>query len=186
MAADIPTSEPLEHQAGTTLKFDRCLPDFPADEWTLYYSLRSSSGDNAPIEITSAANGTDHRVNEAAATTEIWNAGEYLMVGYVTDIATGLEKHQVYRAQLTITPWLGGLEPVEWRTYAQRMLAKVQDAIAGRVARDTVSYSINGRSFTMVDSANDHIALDYWQSRVNYEANGRRGRKILVRYRNPR
>lgn len=185
MAFDVPTREPTEHQAGTTLRFDRTLSDFPASDWTLAYSLRSSDGANAPIEITATADGNTHSVSVTAADSQIWNAGEYLMIGYVTEIS-GDEVYQVYRDLIQITPWLGGTEPIEWRTYAQRMLALIESVLSGALSRRDVSYSINGHSFSAKTDADLLEARAYFKAEVAKEQNGGRRRKILTRFKNAR
>jgi len=181
MAADIPTTEPKTHQAGTTLKFDRDLPDFPSDTWTLTYELRSTV--NAPITITAAANGTGFRVNEAYGTTVDWNDGDYLMVGFVT---SATERHEVYRDVLTILKYAGIDETFEWRSYAARMLAKIEDIISGRMERDDASYSINGRSFTPKTDADLLAARNYFKAEVAKELRSKKGGKILGRFKAPR
>ena len=181
MAADIPTVEPNKHQAGTTLLFKRALPDFPADTWTLTYELRSHI--NAPLTITATADGSNHSVNVAFATTVDWNAGEYLMTGYVTN---GTQRHQVYQAKLEITAYSATEGTYEWRTYAVRMLALIEATIEGRVARSDVSYSINGRSFTPKSDDDLLKVRDYFRAEVNQEKRTGLNRKILGRFVSPR
>lgn len=182
MAFDIPTIEPVKHQAGTTFRFDRTLPDFPADLWTLAYAFRSHNASAAPIDITATADGTTHEINESSATTLTWLSGIYLLVGYVTDIATGLESHEVYRAAIEILPNVADNPTFEWRSYAQRMLDQIEATIAGSIARNDASYSINGRSFT---PKTDHDLLavrNYFRAEVARENNNGRQRKILTRF----
>ena len=181
MAADIPTVEPTKHQAGTTLLFSRSLPDFPANTWTLTYELRSHV--NAPLSFTASANGTAHSVDVSFSTTADWNSGDYLMTGYVTD---GTQRHQVYQSKIEITPYSATEGTYEWRSYAVRMLALIEDTIAGRVARSDVSYSINGRSFTPKSDEDLLKVRDYFRAEVNQEKSAGRNRKILVRFINPR
>lgn len=181
MAADIPTIEPSKHQAGTTLKFKRSLPDFPADTWTLTYELRSN--ENAPLTITASTDGNNYSINEAYSTTANWNAGEYLMTGYVT---SATERHQVYQAAIEITPYTAGKDVYQWRTFAEQMVAKAKLAIEGRIERTEISYSINGRSFTAKSDEDLYKALAYWENKVALEKTKGRNRKILVRFRNAR
>lgn len=178
MAADIPSVEPLEHEAGTTLKFDRSLPDFPADTWTLTYSLVSD--EYAPITITATANGDDHRVNVSFSDTSNWTAGEYLMTGYVT-ADDNSERHTVYRNAITIKPYAAGSETLEWKTYNRRMVDLIESMLESRIPRDVVSYSINGRTFTA--KSNDELldAYNYFKARLAHEERGGTTRRILVR-----
>ena len=186
MAYDIPTVEPVLIQAGTTLRFNRSLPDFTADLWALAYALRSHNTSAAPIDITAAANGTGHEITEAAATTADWLAGDYLMIGYVTDLATSLEKHEVYRAMFKVLPDVTNNPTYEWRSYAQQMLDKVEAVLSGRLARDDSSYSINGRTFTAKSDNDLLLVRNYFRSEVARENNGGRRKKILTRFVAPR
>jgi len=186
MGADIPKVEPTQLQSGMTLRFDRALPDFPADEWTLHYAFRSHSASAAPINIQATADGTDHEISETAATTADWVSGDYLMLGYVVDIATTLEKHEVYRSVFKVLPKFDDNPTLEWRSYAQQMLDKIESVLSGRLSRDDASYSINGRSFTPKSDADLIFIRNYFKTEVSREDNGGRRRKILTRFVNPR
>ena len=181
MAADIPTKEPSVIHAGMTLKFDRAFPDFPSDVWTLTYALRNATA--APIDITATANNTDHRVNETIATTQTWIPGTYQMLGHVTD---GTEKHQVFCARVEVK-----LDPslelnYDHRTFAETMVDLIKLRLSGAASDDVISYSINGRSFTVKSDADLQTAYDYWQGRVNEERRRGTNRKILGRFRKGR
>ena len=181
MAADIPTIEPEEHQAGTTLRFDRCLPDFPSDTWTLSYYLANES--DAPIEITAAANGQDHRVTSAYTETAAWNPGDYLMSGYVTD---GTSKHLVYSRKLTIKPDPSLNGTVGWKSTARRMVESLEAVELQQAGNSVVSYSINGRSYTRQPWVEFMGRLGYWKGQLQQEESRGVTRRILIRRVGPR
>jgi hypothetical protein len=72
MAATVPTKEPLTIRAGDTIEWTKSIDDYKAsDGWTLSYSFRSASG---TIDITSTADGDDHAVCIAPATSTAYSA----------------------------------------------------------------------------------------------------------------
>lgn len=79
---DIPNSEPSEIAAGDLATWKISDSDFPAgDSWELTYALVKSG---TLIEITASADGDDHLVSEASATTASWTPGTYKYQGYFT------------------------------------------------------------------------------------------------------
>jgi len=177
MAFTIPTLEPTEHEAGTSLIFTRSFGSYPADTWTLSYALRNTTA--APIDITATADGKTHSINEAIAITETWTAGDYAMRGYVTD---GTDRHLVYDGRITIAPYLAGEMAIDTRTHARKMLDAIEAGLIAAAGSDVVSYSINNRSFTRVSQTEAQTQFDYWKRKVRWEE--RKGQmKIKVRFR---
>ena len=179
MAYSIPTVEPTVIEAGTSLIFTRDYPDFDSTLWTLTYQLVSTS--EAPITITAVADGTGYKVEVAYTVTETWPEGEYLMSGYVTEIA-GTERHKVYEARLTIKPKIYGAESFEFRTYNEQMVALIEEQLKSGIVRETISYSINGRSFTCKSNSDLLEAYNYFRAEVASEAAAGKTRKILARF----
>jgi hypothetical protein len=82
MTAEIPTTEPAELRAGDTLTWRKSLADYPASEgWVLSYRLINTA---IKYDITAAADGEEHLVTVAAATSAAYLAGEYQWVSAVT------------------------------------------------------------------------------------------------------
>jgi len=183
MAADIPLVEPTQHQAGTTLKFDRSLPDFPSTLWVLSYSLVSEAA--APINITATSNNSGHRVSVAHTTTVDWTAGDYLMTGYVT-ASDDSERHEVYCAEFTVKPYTAGEETQEWKSLNRKMVERIESMLLERIPRDVVSYSVNGRSFTAKSNGELLEAYNYFKARLANEQSQGGTRRILIRRVAPR
>lgn len=178
MAYDRPTIEPSEHEAGTTLSFQRDFTDYPADAWELTYNLVNTTG--YIDTITATADGTTHVVTVAYATTADWPAGEYRMKGYVTETG-GDEKYPVYDGWITINPYIGDAMPADTRSYWRKVRDNVRDAILSSASSDVVSYSINGRSFTKAKT--DALSLLHMaEAKVRWEEHKGRQRKILVKF----
>jgi hypothetical protein len=127
--------------AGDTLTFRVSLPSYPASTWTLAYRLVPSSG--SAITFTAAADGDDHLVTVAAATTAAWASGEYAWAGYVT---AGLERFTVSSGRTTIKPNPASMAVADTRTHARKVLDALKAVIEGRASKDQMAYTIDGRS----------------------------------------
>ena len=125
--------EPAQIAQGDTINFTRRLPDFPASAgWSLLYALR---GNGQAIEFTSTPSGDNHVVLVAAATTETWLPGKYVLAGWA--VFTDGTRNQIYLAPFELTPDLATAAPdVNVTTHAQRMLALIEtqlEALAANV-----------------------------------------------------
>jgi len=99
MSAAVPTSEPLFLTVGDTWTWTRSFPDCPASAgWELSYALTTSG---TRILITAAADGDDHLVSVAAATTAAYTSGDYSWQAYVT---LGVERYMVDSGRVTVRP----------------------------------------------------------------------------------
>ena len=180
MALTVPTIEPIEIQAGNTLRFDRKFDDFPASTWALTYVLRSRLPGVEAITITGAANVDTFEINESAATTANWTPGDYTMVGYV---ALSPDRYEVFRQQITITPNVATLElPYDGRTFYERLLQQVRDVIESGVVREVIRYSFNGVSTEVQSLADAFTAEAYLVSKVAQEKAKGKQRKVLTRF----
>lgn len=140
MTATVPSIMPSRFAAGDTLKFKRSLSDYPATAWTLTYELRNAS---ATVTLTGTADGADHLVEVAAATTAAWTAGRYAWRAYVT---AGAERYEVERGTVEIDPDFAAIAATDTRSHAEKVLAAIEAVIEGRASKDQESYTIEGRS----------------------------------------
>ena len=177
MAYDIPTVEPTAIRAGTSLIFTRDYSDYDPATWTLTYYLVSPT--EAPITITATEVDEEFKVSEAYTVTATWPAGEYLMTGFVTN---GTEKHQVYQGRITIYDAITGAESLEFKSRAEQIVAKLEEAILTSSGSQVISYSINGRSFTYQNKSEALTDLKYWRGVVATENNMGKQRKVLGRF----
>lgn len=143
---DIPTKEPLEIVAGDTVKWTKSLSDYPASEsWVLTYYIKGN-GINASAAAT--ADGDDHAVTIAAATTAAWASGDCWMDGYV---AKSGERYKVYSAKLVVKPDLSAEDGTfDGRSDAKIMLDAVETAIKALNFSDK-SYTLGDRTVTRRD-----------------------------------
>ena len=185
MAADIPTTEPDEIVAGDTLKWKRSVADYPADDgWTLKYSFRSK---DAVFEITSTADGADHSISVAAATTAGYTPGEYYWTAYATK---GTERYRIAYGRCRVVADLAaegyGYDP---RSHVKRVLDAIEAVIEGRASKDQMSYSIAGRTLSRTPIADLLKLRSFYKTEYEREVRAERirqglsgGGRILTRF----
>lgn len=123
MPTPIPTTEPLTLRAGDSVRWTRTLADYPAgDGWALSYVLVSAS---ARINIVSAADGDDHAVTLAAATTAAYAPGAYTWAAYVTKDA---DRYTLGSGRIEVLPDLAaaGLTAHDGRSHARKVLEALE------------------------------------------------------------
>jgi len=179
---DIPRSA----MAGDTLSWWKILPDYPASIWTLLYSLINAAG---KITITGTADGDEHLLTVAAATTAAWDAGEYQWVATVSD---GTDRHTVEKGSITIkadiVAQVGGLES---RTHARKALDDLRAALATWISSKghVQSYMVDGTSMTFASAADLRARISILENEVAREEAAERlaaglgtGRRVMVRF----
>jgi hypothetical protein len=126
MSAAVPTQIPEQLTAGDTATWKISLTDYPAGSgWVLSYVFRRlDSGQK--VQITAGASGDDHLVNEPAATTANWNAGEYQGQAYVTKSP---DRFKVWEGPLTILANFATADDVDPRSNARKILDSLEAAI---------------------------------------------------------
>ena len=120
-------NEPKCIAAGDSASWSRSLTDYPADVWTLHYSLFNAE---ASYNFSSAAEGLDHKVTLDSATTETWSVGRYDWTAYVTN--GGGDRKVVDTGVITINPDPAAGEPYDGRSHARKMLDAIEAALENR------------------------------------------------------
>ena len=137
------TIEPTRAIAGDTVSWRKTLADYPASAgWVLAYVLLSAT---SRIAITSTADGADHVVAVAAATSAGYAAGAYTWVATVTK---GAERYTIGQGSLQVAPNLAasGTETFDARTSARKALDAVNIALESYGNKAYLqAYEINGR-----------------------------------------
>lgn len=187
MAQSIPTTEPAILQAGDTIKWRKALPDYPASAgWSLAYRLINAA---ARIDITAAAEGDDHLVTVAAATSAAWAAGAYTWTAFVTN---GSDRYTLGSGTITIRPDLAAMQAgFDARSTARKALDDLRTALAAWLSSNghIQEYDIAGRrvKFASADDLRARIALA--EREVAREDAAERlaagipaGRRVLVRF----
>jgi len=126
MTVAVPTAEPAFLTVGDTWTWKRSFSDYPASAgWELTYALTTST---ARILIAAAADGDDHLVSVAAATTAAYAAGDYSWQAYVTLDA---ERYMVDGGRVTLRPNLAAASSgYDTRSTARQMLDAIESYLA--------------------------------------------------------
>ncbi len=174
--------------AGDTLNFLTAGGDYPATSgWSLVYRLIPRTAGPSVISFTSSADGSDHRVQVAPATTAGWAAGLYSWAVYATKSG---ERHTLQTGTTQILADPGVVTTLDTRSAAAIALEAADAALAAYGAKAYLqSYEIAGRSQRFQDPA----AFMAWRDRLKAEvrreeaaadiAAGRRPRnQILARF----
>lgn len=178
MSANIAKVEPEFFQSGDTLRFDKSLPDFSGPTWALTYSLVSPS--LQPISFVTNSTGSIFSVTVLPAITSAWVAGLYQITGTVSD---GTNRYTIYQSEITITPDTSiQTGTIDYRTFAEKMLAAVELTLTGAISRRDISYSINGRTITAKTDDELFKARDYFKACVTQEKSFGKNRKVLTKF----
>lgn len=175
--------------AGDTLNFLATAVGYSAaDGWVLNYRLVPRSAGASAIDIVSTAEGDDHRVQIAAATTASWTAGEY---GWTSWVAKDGEKYTVQSGHITIKP-----DPrtaaagVDLRSMPRKTLDDLLAARATWAATHgrTRRYKIGDREREFANAAELSAEIDFWVREVAKEERAARvasgqpdGRRVYIR-----
>lgn len=143
MTIEVPTNEPRELRAGDTWQWRReDLTDYPASSWVLTYRFKNAAGG---FEIAASADGDNHAVTVAAATTSGYTAGVY---DWAAQAVSGTTKHTVDTGRLTVLANLfagTATAASDQRTHAQTVLDAVEALLENRATLDQQEYQIGGR-----------------------------------------
>ncbi len=165
----------------------KVLGDYPADTWTLTYYLRSGT-DGDEETLTATADGQDHLVSEAAATTAGWVAGTYYWSAIVS---SGASRHTICTGSLKIKSNPAVTTTTDDRTDAKIILDSLVTAFKTRATRPEKKYTIQaaGRTFEFHTHEEFRREIAYWKSVVaNEEAQAKAdkgentGNRILIRF----
>lgn len=180
-----PTTEPTSVVAGDTLTWKRTLADYPAGTWTLKYRLINAAG---KIDITATADGTDHLVSVAPATSAAYTAGDYTWTAWVEKTGSRVT---VGSGTIIVKPDIAALNALDARTDAARIVDQLMAAYQSYTTSNghVAEYEIAGRRMKYRSAAEILEQLNFWEARVIAEKKAERiaaglgaGNRILVRF----
>lgn len=131
-------------RAGDSLKFTVDLADYPADVWTLSYTINNASNS---YTVTAGADGETHSMSVLPAVTELWTAGDYRYFATVTD---GVDRYTVQAGHVQILPNLAA-GAVDDRAHVEKVLVALEATLENKATNDQLTLSINGRSLTRMN-----------------------------------
>ncbi len=150
MVATIPTTEPETFVSGDKVTWTKDLADYtPADGWTLTYYLVTPT-DYKSVVATDNGDGT-HLAAISPADSAKYQAGTYDYQAVVTK--TG-EQETIKRGTVVVEQGFAGKEQgVDSRSFAARVLEKIEELIESTAGNDETSFAIDGTSFTFESKA---------------------------------
>ena len=190
MTLPINTFEPDNVITGTSLKWTKTLSNYPAsDGWILKYYMVGPSG---KIEITASTSGDDFSVSVLPADTENYEPGIYQWVSFVEKLTAGVvtERYAIESGSLEViqdpSTFATG---VDNRSHAQRVLQSINTLLEGKALSAEQSYSIAGRSISLMSIRDLLLWKDYYELAVKTELDAEKvlkgeptGRKVLTRF----
>lgn len=187
MPIDIPTIEPSQFEAGTTVKWTKDLStDYPADDgWALTYTFINASGKFA---VSASASAKIFSVVIAAADSLAFLAGAYKWVSRVTKAA---ETYTVAFGHCEVLPNLAAssIKTFEDRSHVKKVLDSIEAVIEGRATKDQMSYMIAGRQLSRTLIADLLVLRDRYRADYARELDAENiakglgtGKKILTRF----
>jgi hypothetical protein len=162
--------------AGDTLSFLTATPGYPASEgWELKHRLVPRSVGAAAIDLTSTAEGDDHRTEASAAATAAWIAGAY---GWASWVELGSAKHSIDSGQVVIQPNpRAAAAGADSRSQAERARDDCKAALAafaGGTNSGVRRYRIGEREMEFSNRADVVKELTYWENEVARELRNKR------------
>lgn len=133
-------SIPKKFRAGDTLLFTETLNDYPASIYTLTYTLINAF--NKYI-LVATANDDDFVVSKTATQTADFGMGDY---AYIAHITKDDDKIEVADGYVTISPNLSNIENLDTRSFAKKMIDRIEAVLAGEGTIEQKQYTINGRT----------------------------------------
>ncbi len=158
---DIPTSEPRELRAGDTWKWRReDLSSTPAPTWTLKYEFKNSTG---AFQVTAAADGANHAVTVAKATTATFAAGRYRWVAFVDD---GTERYSIGTGEIEVLRNFDDDAVLDVRSHAKKVLDAIEAVLENRATLDQQNYTIGNRSLARTPIPDLLLLRDRYRAEV--------------------
>jgi hypothetical protein len=182
MTATVPTTEPTSARAGDTWKWRReDLADYPAPTWVLTYYFRNAT---AKFAIAAAADGVNHAVSVAMATTSAYTVGDY---DWVALAESASERVQVDAGRLRVLHNFETDAVYDARSFARTMLDAVEAALTSKATAsqlDIVKAALADRSMEY-NPATLMALRSRLLTEVRREAAAQKGtdvRRVLVRF----
>lgn len=182
MALDMQTLTefPTSFSAGTTVKYTRSLPDYPAnDGWTLTVALRGAGAVNATV----SPSGADFLVTFPATLTTGLPAGSYEWLERVTKAG---ETFDAAAGQVVVTPNVAAAGAGELMSHEERALAALIARRDGRLTADQETIQVDSMAISRIPFELLERLIDKYQRIVNAQRSGGAPlKRTLVSFRRP-
>ncbi len=177
--------EPSTFTQGDALTWTKSVSGYDPASWTLTYHFVHQSSGKRTIVCTDNGDGsylaTLTNANSAQFVPGVWNWQAVLTDGGTGQLATD-------EGQLTVKPGFAGMTDAhDKRTYAEKVLEKIEALILDTADNEETNFSIDGISMSFEGKADLRTARDYWRRMVKQEQRAAAlkkgsGRDIRVRF----
>lgn len=174
---------PVELRAGDTWKWLSAFGDYPAgDGWQLATTFIGAQ----KLEVTATASNDAFLSIAASTDTSALTAGTYR---WVSRVSKDGESYTVDSGTLEVLPDLAAENAgYDGRTNAEKQLAAAETALTNLLSKSHMTVNFGDQSFTLVDIEKLYRIRDHLRQQVATEkarANGKGGRRVLVRFDQP-
>jgi len=188
MAFSIPEIEPQRVYAGDRLQWTRDFSDFPADEWTLTYYLRSDKA-GGQIDIVATADGDEFSVDVSPDTSAAYVPSTYYWSAFVSSAS---DRKLVAQGRMEVVQNPSDIyDPTDGRSHARRTLDSINAVIERRATSDQQRYVFQavGRSVDKMPIKDLLDFRDYYAALVSQEEQAEAiargegtGKNVFVRF----
>lgn len=165
----------LPDKIGAGLTFSTLVTQtaYPAPTWSLVITMRGPS----VIDLTTNAEGTQHRLSVSAAITADWLPGTYSYSVRATD---GVDVFEIESGQLTVSADLANaVAGHDGRSHAERTLEAIEAVIEKRASLDQERYKINNRELYRTPIPDLLKLRDRYRAEVRQQKSASRGKNLF-------
>jgi hypothetical protein len=169
------TTVPDSFPAGTSLNIRFDLADYPAPTWEASLHIKGAGA----LDAVGVADGTGHLFEIAASATDDLPPGLYQWAVRVS--GPDGEILQPCEGLTNVTPDIAEADAGDLQSWAEKTLALVEAAIAGRIPSGMESYQVLGRAISKIPLADLMKIRDQLRASVKAKGAGKGlGRKVLI------
>ena len=168
MARDIPDTEPTVLRCGDSWQWNKVYEDYPASSWTLTYFLYGAAAVDTD-GFDASASGDEHQVRQLGSYSENFTAGEYTLVGRVTD---GTDVFTVYEEPVELIGSPSVLSATSQKSHAETCYDLLTAKIEGRISKDQETFQINGRAVERIPIRECFRLRGFYASLIEQERAG--------------
>lgn len=181
----IATVEPNYFTAGNSVYWDKLISDYPASSYLLTYSLIPVAGGES-FTFAASASVSTHQVRLTPAQTSAYNAGDYRLIGTLTDISTSGITTKISLDPLRVSVRPQATSTADRRTFAEITLQNLQDTYAKLSKNTLTSATINGRTYNKNKLLELREEIIYWRNQVRSESSSTGAvKQIAIQFNTP-
>lgn len=175
------TALPSAIRAGTTVKYQRSLADYPASAWTLKLTLAGKS----VLTVTAGEDGDTFEVTLTAAETATLAAGRYQWIERIEN-AGATEKYDVASGSLNVLLNLATAAAGDARSKNEILLEALDAALLGKATADQLAIQVHNRSIQRYSLAEiAKLRNQVYVAVLKERSGGKPYQTHLVRFRGP-